>query len=347
MATKSEKILTKCNQMCPPSECIKREKDNLIHILETDNLNVRRKNRKANPAKMVKSYSRSAAGQTLTCPDLLRSPSVLLNTVHYLLEKVIKDDRVSKTTVYDFINDRLRSVKQDGIVQRMCSVDWFKLLPPIIRFYSYSAYWFCEEPAEHFDQKLNTDQLIDSLLLYITNYEQNADPKYAADYAEVETLYLIVKVDSQTINRAVFLNLTDNVFQNTLKLILKWYTKNYIAVFRLLSKIPVLPACLFIALHISQVRKEFLLVISHAYSSKNVHYPVELLKTNLLFNSTEEVVILCKSCGIAIDHENNTVDFEKSLFQNYKALYKKIKKVDEKLGSSITTLLLQNRRKNS
>lgn len=63
---------------------------------------------------------------------------IFVNVLNY---RVIEDDRVPKLTVYDFINDRLRSVKQDGIVQRMSSVDWFKLLPPIIRFYSYSAYW--------------------------------------------------------------------------------------------------------------------------------------------------------------------------------------------------------------
>ena len=54
----------------------------------------------------------------------------------------MKDDRVSPLVKYDFINDRLRSVKQDGVIQRLPFEDWFRILPSIVRFYAFSAYWY-------------------------------------------------------------------------------------------------------------------------------------------------------------------------------------------------------------
>lgn len=68
-------------------------------------------------------------------------------------------------------------------------------------------YRLSEEPTKNFDQKLNRNQLIDCSLLFITNYESNACKKYAEDYAEAEAVYLIVNMDTETINRAVLLNL--------------------------------------------------------------------------------------------------------------------------------------------
>lgn len=51
------------------------------------------------------------------------------------------DKRASKLAVYDFINDRFRSIKQDGVIQRMSTENWFQILLPIARFYAFSAYW--------------------------------------------------------------------------------------------------------------------------------------------------------------------------------------------------------------
>lgn len=88
-----------CLKMCPPNEIIMRQKNALIHILETDNpwssdstatnLLVCQKQLRllvANPAKMVKSYSRSAADKKIL-PEDVRPFKVLNDTTDYLLKQ--------------------------------------------------------------------------------------------------------------------------------------------------------------------------------------------------------------------------------------------------------------------
>lgn len=53
----------------------RRKSKKLVHQLECD------------PHKMVKCFSRSAAGNLLSKPHILRPPSVLKNTLSYLLNE--------------------------------------------------------------------------------------------------------------------------------------------------------------------------------------------------------------------------------------------------------------------
>lgn len=48
---------------------------------------------------------------------------------------------------------------------------------------------------------------------------------------------------------------SDSMFQSTVQLMLKWFTGNYCAVLRKLGEFPLLPACLFAALHLTALRK--------------------------------------------------------------------------------------------
>lgn len=42
--------------------------------------------------------------------------------------------------IYDFIDDRLNSIKQDATIQEVSNQEWMAILPPIIRFHAYAAY---------------------------------------------------------------------------------------------------------------------------------------------------------------------------------------------------------------
>lgn len=42
--------------------------------------------------------------------------------------------------IYDFIDDRLNSIRQDATIQSVSNQDWMAILPPIIRFHAYAAY---------------------------------------------------------------------------------------------------------------------------------------------------------------------------------------------------------------
>lgn len=91
-----------CTGMCPPNEIIMRQKNSLIHPLETDNpwnlkssvINLTKKNLElnkkklliGNSSKMVKAYSRSAADKKII-PDDVRPFEVLNISTDYLLKQ--------------------------------------------------------------------------------------------------------------------------------------------------------------------------------------------------------------------------------------------------------------------
>jgi len=53
---------------------------------------------------------------------------------------VLTVENVPFNIVYDFIDDRLNSVRQDATIQAVSNQDWMAILPPIIRFHAYAAY---------------------------------------------------------------------------------------------------------------------------------------------------------------------------------------------------------------
>jgi len=59
----------------------------LLHKYEIDEGTKHMRKPKADPAKTIKCFSRSAAGQVMTDPNLLRPPHVLLSNVPYLFTK--------------------------------------------------------------------------------------------------------------------------------------------------------------------------------------------------------------------------------------------------------------------
>lgn len=69
------------------SECYRREREKILHKFEIipsgDNHGLPKADRK----RVVKSFSRSAAGKLMNIPENIRPPSVLLKTVYYLLHE--------------------------------------------------------------------------------------------------------------------------------------------------------------------------------------------------------------------------------------------------------------------
>lgn len=105
-------IIGQCVQMCPPKEIIlfvyfetnrylkfilfysmsfnkifSRERERLLHPLEILPGTEKQRIPKADPGRIIKSFSRSAAGVDFTNPAQLRPAAVLLKTVKYIIEK--------------------------------------------------------------------------------------------------------------------------------------------------------------------------------------------------------------------------------------------------------------------
>lgn len=91
-------------------------------------------------AKMVKEFSRSAAGVQTPRPHSLRTKKALKRTVTYLLTDIIRDDRKPFHFAYDFIFDRLRAVRQEIVMQDVDEIATIALIEPMIMFLAYSIY---------------------------------------------------------------------------------------------------------------------------------------------------------------------------------------------------------------
>uniref|UniRef100_A0A1I7WWP3 SAC3_GANP domain-containing protein n=1 Tax=Heterorhabditis bacteriophora TaxID=37862 RepID=A0A1I7WWP3_HETBA len=153
-------VVGTCLLMCPPSEVRFRNENHLIHQLESSqSINSSSGRLIGDPQKMVKEYIRSAAGCSLLNPEILRPPTVLLTTIDYLLDLYRQMKLSQLTTVFSFVSDRLRAVRQDMILQQPSPVDTMKILQKMIPFYIETDYFCKLHECSAYDYKLHSTQI--------------------------------------------------------------------------------------------------------------------------------------------------------------------------------------------
>ncbi|CAG7691787.1 unnamed protein product, partial [Allacma fusca] len=62
--------------------------------------------------------------------------------------------------IYDFVFDRLRSVRQDLVIQRIQDETAISILEVVVRFHLYATFRLEKEPIEKFDPHINRKHLI-------------------------------------------------------------------------------------------------------------------------------------------------------------------------------------------
>lgn len=149
----------------------RRQREKMIHLLEMAvDFNGQRLNYPQAQA-MVKMYSRPAAGQQVKAADVRPVP-VLMKTLRYLLGNVCCRKDVSWALVYQFVSDRLQAVRQDLCVQRARNFMALQIYQAAVRFYIYAHYRTCEHELKDFDPFLNMKQLVDTLSLVMSLYQE-------------------------------------------------------------------------------------------------------------------------------------------------------------------------------
>ncbi|CAI2351462.1 unnamed protein product [Caenorhabditis sp. 36 PRJEB53466] len=132
---------------------------------------------------MVKEYSRSAADtHKYNKPELLRPFPVLVRTVNYLLElySPLRDRREAVTSsefssVFSFVSDRLRSVRQDMIMQNLNGKNAILLMEQMLPFYIETD-GFCKmDKCSSYDQKLHDFQLEECFGRWLEEVSSSAD----------------------------------------------------------------------------------------------------------------------------------------------------------------------------
>lgn len=294
--------------MCPDREIKFRERNNLLHYFEIDH--TKKGDAKADSKKVIKEFSRSAAGKAHLAPCDLRPSDILLSTVNYLINEIIPSDKIPFLSIYDFINDRLQAVRQDITIQMIEDDNSVQIFEKCVRFYVTASYILCDEPQIKFDQHLNGQQLsicIEKLLVLYEKFESEHMSEFIGIYLSRNLNHSEVYYRSVTV-------FSNHILEEDVKISMAvcaaYINRNFIRFFKLVKKLPLtLLLCFFH--HFPKMREEALKSINIAFSSPACKFPVEVL-SSWLSVSKRDVLLFCQIYNVKI--ENNNVCFNKKVF---------------------------------
>lgn len=334
-------VVGTCRLMCPENEMKIREASGRLHFLERSQTARSQGRLKVDRELAVKEFSRPAAGKGPVKPCDLRPAHVLKRTVNYLLGSVVSNAELPWFEIYNFIFDRLRSVRQDMVIQCIHGNDAISILEMNVRFLVYASYRLCSESKDRFDSHINDTHLQECLKRLIVLYSTSDDS--SCHQMEFVALYLIINLGS---TEAISLGLemkpaigTDRVFQTALALNLAWSKVNYVRTLRLIRQLPLLQAWAAHR-HIDTIRRTALKVMSSAFSSKTLTYPLSSLADLLLFDSETEVAQQCKASGLTLPNENQVCFSRTNFHSPTETPIRHCRWIDQKSeGVSVTELL--------
>ncbi|XP_053576109.1 SAC3 domain-containing protein 1 [Bombina bombina] len=312
-----------CLDMCPEQEIRLREQQGRLHRFETANVVNAKKVRGgylhvADPKKAVKEYSRPAAGKELSCPRDLRTPNTLLKTVQYLIMDVFEyaKDRGPRmlAEAYSFVFDRLRSVRQDLIVQRVRGKLGAQILEGSLGFLLCAPYLVRELAIEWYDEVLHAVQVRETFSDLMECYQEGGSYPRQAEFQALLLLYDLGNLDAM--HRAMTLprGVGDSPHVNLALAISRAHLEsNWVRLFRLVHRLNCLQACAFYG-HVPIIRHRALHVLNQAYSSKKLLFPLDNLAKQIGANGPEVVADMCKRRGLTLDPGGKHVMFFKASF---------------------------------
>ena len=330
-----------CMTMCPADEIRMRERNKLLHPIEMIPETRKHKFPKADRAKMVKEYTRPAAGKMEPALAELRPAPVLLKTVQYLIEKVVPVSNMPWCRVYEYVFDRLRAIRQDMVVQRINGAEAVAILEIAIRFYIYSAYALCEEEAADFDAHINNTHIQECLKRLLVLYTENDQCR--SNTAEFVSLYLLYNLGN---GEALESGLTwkselnsNETFKTSLEMCLAAWLGNTVRVFKIATRLPPMHLCAFHR-HIAILQKNMLRIMSSAYNSKTLKFNIDHLTRILWFNDVNECTDISELLGQSV--VNKGVIFNKANFKQSQTMTGKYsRRINSKLKiCSVTDLML-------
>ncbi|KAI9913493.1 hypothetical protein PsorP6_006506 [Peronosclerospora sorghi] len=196
------RILGTCESFCPLKEEIERTESEDLSRFERPTAHAR-------DLVAVKKYRRAAAGRDVLDASELRPAPVLLRTLHHLFTTVLSWPHSGFPTregakanefvaVYHFVSDRVRSVRQDFIVQRIEDVSLVTALEQIVRFYLLAGFRSIQllddrKTDGDWSDHLNDQQLISALARLQVLYEMHeVDNTHALKNADEFLAYHIL-----------------------------------------------------------------------------------------------------------------------------------------------------------
>ncbi|KAM4629287.1 uncharacterized protein ACJ7VT_001633 [Polymixia lowei] len=303
-----------CQSMCPARELQERETQNRLHRFEMLAGTERDRRPRADPLRAVKEYSRPAAGKDSTRPSDLRPPAVLLKTVCYLIDDIAASPSLQPwIEAYDFVFDRLRSVRQDMIIQRVSGLDCMAVLERTVRFLVYASYHLCGEPLRLYDPRINDTHLQESLSWLLDCYATGKGPyPNQEEFQSLSLLYNLgsARVMQHTMELPERLR-TSPAVSLALSINRAFLERNPVRLLRLAQKLNFLQGCA-LHRHLGLCRRDLLLIYSHGFSSRNCRMPLHRL-SQLLTLDRPLTAQLCQAHGVEVNPDNQAV-FSKTSF---------------------------------
>ncbi|CAI9594018.1 unnamed protein product [Staurois parvus] len=315
-----------CLDMCSEHERKERERHGRIHPLEMQNGQLKSRHFRhgghptADANRMVKEYSRPAAGKELSSPRDLRPPATLLKTVQYLMEiweNVNEQDTTSLSLAYSFVFDRLRAVRQDLTVQRISGTEGAPVLEGSLGFLLCSPYLVRDLPLEDYNETLHSTQVRESFAGLMDCYSRGGRFPRQTEFHALLLLYDLGNMDAM--HRALQLPhiiLNSPEIRLALDINRSYLEKNWVRLFRLVCKLDCLKACAFYR-HLPDCRNQAIRIYTNAYSSRNCRFPLGNLTCLLAVDSPSRVSNMCKIRGLQVTSgEEEFVLFHKASFKD-------------------------------
>ncbi|XP_076840571.1 SAC3 domain-containing protein 1 isoform X2 [Brachyhypopomus gauderio] len=300
-----------CTTMCPAHEVRQRQLQNRLHRFEMLPGTERDRLPRADVSRTVKEYSRPAAGKDSTRPSDLRPPDTLLKTVCYLVDDIAGSTKLQPwTEVYSFVFDRLRSVRQDMIIQRVSGPACVAVLERNVRFLLFASYRLCGQPLRLFDPCINDAHLQECLSWLLECYREGQH-QHQEEFQALSLLYSLGSAHTaqHVMELPKRVRLSPPV-RLALAIRRAHTERNPVRLLRLAHRLDFLQACA-LHRHLLPCRRDLLLLYSHGHSSRNCRFPVQKL-ADLLSLETSLTTQLCRAHGIHVNGE--WVIFSKASF---------------------------------
>lgn len=296
-----------CLKMCPNKEIKWREKNKLLHKFEI--LPGTECEPKADPNRIVKQFTRSAAGKLEQSKEELRPSDVLLMTMNYLIHDIIIMDSVPFIEIYDFINDRVQAIRQDITIQMIEDKNAVQIYEKCVKFYVVSSYILCEEPQNKFDQHLNSKQLSICLEKVMELYK-NLQSETMNEIISIHLSLNMTHYEKFYRSGDLYKGSDNTLLKLTIETCISWIEGNFIRFFKAVQNLPlILQMCFFH--QFGSIRKRTLKTLSVGFSSASSHFPVETLSYWLCL-SYQDTLEICQMYKIKM--ENKKIIFSKKDF---------------------------------
>ncbi|KAG2733030.1 hypothetical protein G9P44_004020 [Scheffersomyces stipitis] len=290
-----------CLDMCPVFERVRRSLENNVKALEKDPATGKISRQRA-----VKAFSRPAAGQPPPLPSEVRPPSVLVQSLDYLVDTVV--DMLPEA--HSFIWDRTRSIRQDFTYQNSFGPEAIDCNERIVRIHLLCFHVMAGSEVE-FSQQQELEQFNKALQTLIEIYQDVRNHGGAApNEAEFRAYHLLSHIRDPELEREIQ-KLPPDIFQDSrVQLALQFrsiISQNnvvergvtvsagavnlFVEFFRKVysSQTPFLMSCL-LEIHFSEIRFYALKAMARSYHTKGKAYSGQVLTNMLGFDTLEKLV---------------------------------------------------------